>query len=121
MDDDAAGPRGRLATLLRGHRIAAGLTQRQLADRARVSLGALEDLEQGRTSRPRGQALSRLAGALDLSQAEVEALTGATARSGPAAEGRGTQPWSNGLRVGVLGPLAVPVGDAARRNDGPPG
>jgi len=46
MDDNAAEPRGRLATLLRARRTAAGLTQRQLAGRAGVSLGALEDLEQ---------------------------------------------------------------------------
>jgi len=29
VDDAAAGPRGRLAALLRAHRTAAGLTQRQ--------------------------------------------------------------------------------------------
>jgi transcriptional regulator with XRE-family HTH domain len=58
VDDDAAGPRGRLAALLRAHRTAAGLTQRQLAGKAGVSLGALE---QGRTRRPRGQTLPRLA------------------------------------------------------------
>src|SRR5690348_8511169 len=61
-----ARPVGRLALLLRSHREAAGLTQRQLAARAGISAGALEDLEQGRTRRPRPESLNRLAAALGL-------------------------------------------------------
>jgi transcriptional regulator with XRE-family HTH domain len=104
MDDGDGGPRGRLATLLRAHRTAAGLTQRQLAGRAGVSLGALEDMEQGRTRRPRREALSRLAAALRLSPAELEELTRAAAARPPSAVARRGQ---RGMRVGVLGPLAV--------------
>jgi DNA-binding XRE family transcriptional regulator len=36
--------------LIRGRRRAAGLTQQQLAEAAAVSIGALRDLEQGRTA-----------------------------------------------------------------------
>ncbi len=105
MDDAAAGPRGRLAALLRAHRTAAELTQRQLAGRAGVSLGALEDLEQGRTRRPRREALSRLAGALRLGPAELEELTRAAGGRPPAGARRG-QP---GLRVDTGLPRAVVV------------
>jgi transcriptional regulator with XRE-family HTH domain len=38
---------------VRSTRQAAGFNQRQLADRAGVSLAAIRDLEQGRTRRPR--------------------------------------------------------------------
>ena len=104
MDDDAGDPRGRLAVTLRAHRTAAGLTQRQLAVLAGVSLGTLEDLEQGRTRRPRREALSRLAAALRLSPAELEELTRAAGRRArPAGHPRAQR----GTRVEVLGPLAV--------------
>lgn len=42
-----------------------GLTQRELAARARVSLGALRDLEQGRTATPGWSVVSRLIAALE--------------------------------------------------------
>ncbi|WP_369077462.1 helix-turn-helix transcriptional regulator, partial [Actinoplanes nipponensis] len=48
------GPMGmNLAQLLRNARLRLGLTQHQLAARAGVSLGAVRDLEQGRSARPR--------------------------------------------------------------------
>src|SRR5215467_4295850 len=42
-----------VGSLIRIRRLAAGLTQRELADLAQVSLGTVRDLEQGRTRHPR--------------------------------------------------------------------
>jgi DNA-binding transcriptional regulator YiaG len=41
-----------MGALVRIRRRAAGLTQHELADLARVSVGTVRDLEQGRTHRP---------------------------------------------------------------------
>jgi DNA-binding SARP family transcriptional activator/tetratricopeptide (TPR) repeat protein len=103
VGDGRARPSGQLAALLRGHREAAGLTQGQLAGQAGVSVGALQDLEQGRTVRPRPRSLDRLALALRLRTDETEQLVrAAAAADAPAAAGAGP-----GLRLEVLGPLAV--------------
>jgi DNA-binding SARP family transcriptional activator len=109
---EAAGP------WFRDVRRGAGLTQRQLAERAGVSLGFVRDLEQGRFGHPRPELTERVAIALGLDHQEKQALVG----SSPAARGRklvlpgeagdaaGTDPAGRrvaGLRVDVLGPLAV--------------
>jgi transcriptional regulator with XRE-family HTH domain len=52
VNAEGAGSPGQLAVLLRSHREAAGLRQRQLATHAGISVGALQDVEQGRTTRP---------------------------------------------------------------------
>jgi DNA-binding SARP family transcriptional activator len=97
-----------LAELLGGHRKAAGLTQRQLAGQAGISLGAVRDLEQGRTLRPRPGSLTGLAAALRLSPGQLAEPARATG--------------DRGLRVEVLGPLAawrdglpVPLGPVRQR------
>ena len=74
----ATGPEDRgadVGSLVRIRRRAAGLTQRELADRAQVSLGTVRDLEQGRTHRPRPGSMTRLAGALGLDAARLQTLT----------------------------------------------
>jgi DNA-binding SARP family transcriptional activator/DNA-binding XRE family transcriptional regulator len=105
---DPSAPRGPAAgrdrptamgPLIRRHRAAAGLTQRQLADAARVSLGTLRDLEQGRTQRPRWGVVEGLATALGIAQ--VGELRQLWHRAGARPGGR------PGIRVGVLGPLLV--------------
>jgi DNA-binding transcriptional regulator YiaG len=58
QDGAAAG----VGALVRIRRRAAGLTQQELADLARVSLGTVRDLEQGRTHRPGRGSVTRLAG-----------------------------------------------------------
>ncbi len=68
--------------LLRRYRIAAGLTQEQLAERAELSVRGLIYLERG-ARRPYLSTLRRLAEALDLAPAERAALM-ATAMSGAA-------------------------------------
>jgi predicted ATPase/DNA-binding XRE family transcriptional regulator len=54
------------AALLRRHRVAAGLSQEALAERAGISLRGLSDLERGPSRAPRLHTLGRLADALGL-------------------------------------------------------
>jgi DNA-binding SARP family transcriptional activator/tetratricopeptide (TPR) repeat protein len=64
----SSGPPGPspFAAVIRARRLAAGLTQTELASRAGLSLGAIRDLEQGRTTGPRPGSLARLAAVLEL-------------------------------------------------------
>jgi predicted ATPase/DNA-binding XRE family transcriptional regulator len=76
---------------LRRYRIAAGLTQEQLAERARMSLAAVGKLERGARSRPYQATIALLAGALSLSgddriELERAAGRGAYAASDPEQE-----------------------------------
>jgi DNA-binding SARP family transcriptional activator/tetratricopeptide (TPR) repeat protein len=72
-------------------RLAMGLSQQELARLARVSIGTLRDLEQGRTQQPRASFLARVATALatDLPSPQLFAREG-----GP-----------DGLWIQVIGPL----------------
>ncbi|HTW04147.1 MAG TPA: BTAD domain-containing putative transcriptional regulator [Streptosporangiaceae bacterium] len=125
-----------LAGLVRARRLAAGLTQLQLARAAGVSVGVVRDLEQGRTGQPRRRSVERIAavlgvgldpdgGAADVSPAadqaagEGERTAGAAPGTGAAADGG--EP-AGGLRLRVLGSLAawrdgaaVPLGPARQR------
>jgi len=56
--------------LLRRHRLAAGLTQEVLADRAGLSVRGLSDLERGARLAPRRETVQLLCKALQLSEAE---------------------------------------------------
>ncbi|HEU5398688.1 MAG TPA: helix-turn-helix transcriptional regulator, partial [Gammaproteobacteria bacterium] len=60
-------PPSSFGSLLRHLRRAAGLTQDELAERARMSKRGLQDLELGASQRPRQSTLALLAAALDLS------------------------------------------------------
>ena len=83
--------------LLRESRVRAGLTQHELAERARVSVRTVRALENGAVARPQAASLRRLAAALDVDPASLL----------PQA------PVGNGaLRIDVLGPLAVRRGSA---------
>jgi DNA-binding SARP family transcriptional activator/DNA-binding XRE family transcriptional regulator len=97
-----------LGLLIKQHRDAHGITQRELAAKASVSLGALRDLEQGRTSCPRWTMVRDIAAALHLSQGEQSEL----ARSWRTAQGReaprdGRAHVACGIRITVLGPIAA--------------
>lgn len=81
-----------------------GLTQRELAVKAGLSLGAVRDLEQGRSSRPRPQSLEALADALELDRRDRAQLR-AFALPGPA-----QAPPAGVSHIQVLGPLAVLTG-----------
>src|SRR5215211_6311341 len=66
--------------LLRRHRLAAGLTQEELAERAGVSTRGISDLERGARGLPRKDTLQMLLQALDLSPADRAALVAAARR-----------------------------------------
>jgi transcriptional regulator with XRE-family HTH domain len=69
----------RFGELLRRFRIAAGLTQEELAEHAGLSARGVSDLERGTRSRPHPDTLRRLAEALSLSAAD-RAVLGAARR-----------------------------------------
>jgi predicted ATPase/transcriptional regulator with XRE-family HTH domain len=89
--------------LLRRHRLAAGLTQEQLAEKAQLSARAVSDLERGTRSRPWRDTIRLLATALALPPAERAELEAAARRSGtvlgeppaPAAPSPGPNALSN--------------------------
>ena len=83
--------------VLRESRIRAGLTQHELAGRARVSVRTVRALENGAVARPQAASLRRLAAVLDVDPASL--LPQAPVSAGP-------------VRVDVLGPLAVRRGPA---------
>ena len=58
--------------LLKHHRLAARLTQEELAERARLSVRAISDLERGIKAVPRRDTVELLARALDLPAEELE-------------------------------------------------
>jgi DNA-binding SARP family transcriptional activator/tetratricopeptide (TPR) repeat protein len=94
-----------LGRLLRSFRHAAGLTQRDLARQAGLSLGAVRDLEQGRTKRPERDTLAALVAAFRLNGVQAGELEQAAA--GPA------------LRLQVLGPLVVRLDGSVMPLGGP--
>lgn len=68
-------PRGLLAAELRRFRIAAGLTQEELAERAGISVRAVSDTERGMRTRVYAATAARLASALDLNGPEAARFT----------------------------------------------
>jgi predicted ATPase/transcriptional regulator with XRE-family HTH domain/tetratricopeptide (TPR) repeat protein len=66
--------RSALGTLLRGFRVAAGLSQAELAERAEMSTGAIGSLEQGSRRAPYRSTLDSLADALNLCIEDREQL-----------------------------------------------
>jgi tetratricopeptide (TPR) repeat protein/DNA-binding XRE family transcriptional regulator len=56
--------------LLRRYRLALGLSQEELADRSGLSVGAIANMERGRTARPRRHSVQALADALGLPEPE---------------------------------------------------
>ncbi|MGH2618282.1 MAG: helix-turn-helix domain-containing protein, partial [Thermomicrobiales bacterium] len=62
------------ADLLRQHRLAAGLTQEELAERAGLSARGISDLERGVRTFPRAETVRLLADGLGLTGEERAAL-----------------------------------------------
>ncbi|MFG3688875.1 ATP-binding protein [Micromonospora sp. NPDC047740] len=83
----STGGRTGLSDLLRGHRLAAGLTQAELATRAGVGVRTIRDLERGRSARPQRTTVDLLAGALGLTGTRRQAFL-AAARPAPSAAPR---------------------------------
>src|SRR5687768_8026568 len=87
------GEREAFARRLRRLRIAAGLTQQELAERAGVSIRAISDLEREINERPRRDTAAMLADGLRLASAEREAfLAAAQPRPRPSAAPAGFLP-----------------------------
>jgi predicted ATPase/DNA-binding XRE family transcriptional regulator len=70
--------------LLRSRRLAAGLTQAELATRAGVGVRTVRDLERGRANRPQRTTVELLADALGLAGGDRAAFVVAARRHGPA-------------------------------------
>jgi DNA-binding SARP family transcriptional activator len=90
------------------------MTQKQLAEAARMSIGVVRDLEQGLTGRPRAATMRRLAAALGLDTRATETLLATVprwSRSGPPVRGLNAGE-SCGLRISVLGPLTASLDGA---------
>jgi transcriptional regulator with XRE-family HTH domain len=74
-----------VSSLLRWHRERAGLTQEELAARARISVRTIGELERGRKHRPHAHTLRQIADALVLGEQERAALTDAMIGEKPGA------------------------------------
>jgi DNA-binding SARP family transcriptional activator/DNA-binding XRE family transcriptional regulator len=91
--------------LIKQYRSDRGISQRRLAEAAGMSIGALQDLEQGRSRSPRWQTVDGLTTALGLSQAQQAALTSALWAQD--ARDRAARRPSPSIRIEILGPLAA--------------
>jgi transcriptional regulator with XRE-family HTH domain len=89
--------------LLREHRVAAGLTQEQLAERSGLGIRTIRDLERGRVARPHRESIRLLAGALGLPSAARDRLAAAGRRRLPV-----TPPAGGGGLVPRQLPPAIP-------------
>ncbi|MEV7354041.1 tetratricopeptide repeat protein [Kitasatospora sp. NPDC091276] len=105
-ESEGAGDFGRL---LAGHRVAAGLTQEELAAAAGVSLRAVGDMERGRTRGPQRRTVRALAETLGLDAPQTAALDRAAQCGRP----RGTRPVPAAAPTrGQAAPAPAPAGPA---------
>jgi tetratricopeptide (TPR) repeat protein len=123
-------PEPGIGQLLRQLRTSAGLTQRELAARSKVSARAISDLERGRYQTARTQTVRLLAKGLALTglarvQFEQAAITGPAGPVGPAVQGlpavaRSLPPRIAGFtgRTAELELLLAAVADGADASDG---
>jgi tetratricopeptide (TPR) repeat protein/DNA-binding XRE family transcriptional regulator len=72
MTAEEASPWTSFGQLLRHHRRASGLSQEELAERARVSTRTVSDLERGRATRPYRQTVGSLAAALGMQGPQLD-------------------------------------------------
>ncbi|HEY2554360.1 MAG TPA: helix-turn-helix transcriptional regulator, partial [Candidatus Cybelea sp.] len=97
MEDEARAPGAlEFGVLLRHHRLAAGLSQEALAERARMSVDGISALERGHRRTPQRETLTLLAGALALSDEHRRAFVAAAARSGARRHGASTAAAAHG-------------------------
>ncbi len=87
-----AGASESLGLWLRGQRVAAGLTQEDLAERSGVSVRAIADLERGRTRRPYPSSLRALTRALGLPEAAGPELVARYRAGGDPSAAEGSVP-----------------------------
>jgi DNA-binding SARP family transcriptional activator/DNA-binding XRE family transcriptional regulator len=98
-----------LVRYVRQYRESAGLSQQRLAALAGMSLGALRDLEQGRTTQPAQRTLDQLATVLGLGAGERNHPLAAPSEQSSGSDGDPVprSAKGSGLRLGILGPLTV--------------
>ncbi|MFE2562148.1 helix-turn-helix domain-containing protein [Streptomyces sp. NPDC059352] len=77
-----------LGTLIRGHRLRIGLTQRELADLSTISVRAIRDLEKGKALRPRADTIRLIADGLRLGPRARAALEESVSRGHQGGAGR---------------------------------
>jgi DNA-binding CsgD family transcriptional regulator/tetratricopeptide (TPR) repeat protein/transcriptional regulator with XRE-family HTH domain len=94
-------------SLLRSLRLAAGLTQQELADAAKLSYRSISDLERGISRSPRRDTTWRLAAALGLSGDDRVGFEAAARRRVSAAGRAGPPPLPGGSAAGQASPLAI--------------
>jgi tetratricopeptide (TPR) repeat protein/transcriptional regulator with XRE-family HTH domain len=113
-----AGPGGGFGGLLRRHRLAAGLSQEELAERSGLTARAIADMERGRTARPRRHSVRALADTLELAEAERTLLKRASRPAPPgqpAAPPQGRRPAGERAWEGMPRQLPAAVGCFAGR------
>ncbi|QGN46106.1 helix-turn-helix domain-containing protein [Micromonospora sp. WMMC415] len=97
-----------LPDLLRGHRLAAGLTQAELASRAGIGVRTVRELERGRSLRPQRTTVELLATALGLAEPARSAFL-AAARPVPAPRSATAEPPpARHDDTGAAAPVALP-------------
>lgn len=91
--DERASESSDFGVLLRRHRLAAGLSQEALAERARMSSDGISALERGHRRTPQRETLALLCAALALNDAQAREFEAAATRSGvPVRMGTGSSP-----------------------------
>ncbi len=102
-------PRDGIGALFKRFREEQRVTQRELAAAAGMSVGALRDLEQGRTGSPRWTTVEELAAVLGLGQAQRAELRVAFGAGRRSTARRRERPAERppGLRIDILGPLVA--------------
>lgn len=107
---------------VKSQRLAAGMTQQELADKSGLSVRAISNLERGRTARPHPRSLEVLAAALGLPETDGSAwaarLRADQARSASSQAPR--QPWTAGERGSQLRAV-LPATDPDLPEHGEPG
>jgi DNA-binding SARP family transcriptional activator/DNA-binding XRE family transcriptional regulator len=104
--ENGAQPRSRVGALIKRYREDMQMTQSELAEATGISLGALRDLEQGRTASPRWGTAEGLAAVLRLDEAQRAELARACRRKDAARVSSAVRP-PRGVRIAILGPLAA--------------
>ena len=99
------------ASLLRELRLTAGLTQEELAERSRLSVRAISDLEDGRRLRPRLSTVRLLADGLQLTVANRTRLQQAGQQAQPRSPSSANEPVAlhSGARGGKVIPANLPL------------
>jgi predicted ATPase/transcriptional regulator with XRE-family HTH domain len=110
-----AGTHESFGVLLRRYRLAAGLTQEELAERAGLSVPGLSALESGKRQTPYRHTVASLVAALGLSAADAARLAAAVVRVRPAASATPAPRRENAARGGTVLAL-LPEPPAARSN-----